>query len=85
MQHPEVKDLLTTGQAAAVLHKSARTITRWAKSGDLPPLGRIAAGNGVFVFDPEVVKQKALDLALGRDRDQTLNLELDPPLTRRAS
>jgi Helix-turn-helix domain len=72
MQHTEVPDLLTTGQAAAVLHKSSRTVTRWAKSGELPTLGRIAVGRGVFVFDPEVVKQKAFDL--GADRGPMLDL-----------
>lgn len=78
MQHADVKDLLTSGQAAAVLHKSQRTITRWAKSGELQSLGRIAAGNGgVFVFDPEVVTKKALQLALGPDRGAQLDLDLD--------
>jgi hypothetical protein len=83
MSNPAVRDLLTTGQAAAVLHKSSRTINRWAKSGELPSLGRIAVGNGgSFVFDPEVVTRKALDLALGRDRGQQLDLDIDD---RRAS
>lgn len=78
MSNPAVSDLLTSGQAAAVLHKSTATINRWAKSGELPVLGRIATGNGgVFVFDPEAVKTKALQLALGRDRGPTLELGLD--------
>jgi len=76
MSNPAVRDLLTSGQAAAVLHRSSRTINRWAQSGELPSLGRIAVGNGVFVFDPEVVKQKALELALGADRGQQLDLGL---------
>jgi hypothetical protein len=84
MQRPDVKDLLTTGQAAAVLHKSTRTVTRWAKSGELESLGRIAVGQGVFVFDPEVIKQKALDLALGADRGSTLDLEIDEVEQRKA-
>jgi len=78
MQHADVRDLLTSGQAAAVLHKSQRTITRWAKSGELQTLGRIAAGNGgIFVFDKDVVTQKALELALGRDHGNQLDLGLD--------
>ena len=87
MQRSDVKDLLTTGQAAAVLHKSPRTVTRWAKSGELKTLGRIAVANGIFVFDSEVVKQKALDLALGSTPPQTLDLEIDEaePQQRRAS
>lgn len=78
MSNPAVPDLLTSGQAATVLHKSGATVNRWAKSGELPPLGRIAVGNGgVFVFDPEVVARKALELALGRPRGQTLDLDLE--------
>ena len=76
MSHPAVRDLLTTGQVAAVLHKSANTISRWAKTGELPTLGRIAVGRGVYVFDPEVVKEKAMELALGRNRGETLDLDL---------
>jgi hypothetical protein len=80
MQNPDVKELLTSGQVAAVLHKSTSTISRWAKSGELRPIARVAAGNGFFLFDPEVVKQKAIDLALGTDRGQTLDLDLDKPM-----
>jgi hypothetical protein len=77
MQNPDVKELLTSGQVAAVLHRSTSTISRWAKSGELCPVAKVAAGNGFFLFDPEVVKQKALDLALGTDHGQTLDLEID--------
>jgi hypothetical protein len=77
LMQPDVKELLTSGQAGAVLHKSTSTISRWAMSGELRPVARIAVGpHGVFLFDPEDVKRKALELALGPDRGQTLDLDL---------
>lgn len=86
MSTPDVRELLTAGQAAAVLHKSTSTICRWAKNGELRPAAKIASGQGVYLFDPEVIKQKALELALGRPQGDTLDLEIDdPPVTRRAS
>lgn len=36
-------DLLTTAEAAAVLGRSERTITRWVKDGKLPALKRLGA------------------------------------------
>lgn len=77
MRNPDVRTLLTAGQVGLVLHRSAGTISRWAKNGDLEVAARIATGQGVYLFDPEVVKQKAIDLALGPDRGETLDLELD--------
>lgn len=62
-----------------MLHKSANTISRWARTGELAVAARIATGRGVYLFDPEVIKQKALDLALGEapDPGATLDLGLD--------
>lgn len=75
---PDIRTLLTSGQAAAVLHKSTTTIARWVREGELQAAGQIAVGRGVYVFDPEVIKQKALDLALGSDPGETLDLDLEP-------
>jgi hypothetical protein len=85
MSNLDVRELLTAGQVAVVLHKSATTISRWARNGDLEVAARIASGQGVYLFDPEVVKQKALDLALGSDHGQTLDLEIVEEEPRRAS
>jgi helix-turn-helix protein len=84
MQHPDVKELLTSGQVAAVLHRSSSTISRWAKSGELRPVARIAVAHGVFLFDPEDVKKKAIELALGPDHGQTLELDLPETPKRKA-
>lgn len=66
MSNSDVRELLTSGQAAAILHRSANTVSRWARSGELAPAAKIASGNrGLYLFDPEVVKQKAVELALG--------------------
>lgn len=68
MSNPDVRELLTSGQAAAILHRSANTVSRWARSGELRPAAKIASGNrGLYLFDPEVIKQKAVELALGPD------------------
>ena len=83
---PDVRQLLTSSQVAAVLHKSRDTIARWARDGDLEPVAKIAVGNGgMYLFDPEVIKQKALDLALGPDPGDTLDLEIDESKRRKAS
>lgn len=71
MSNPDVRELLTSGQAAAILHRSANTVSRWARSGELEPAAKIASGNrGLYLFDPEVIKQKAVELALGPDFGQ---------------
>lgn len=77
MRNPDVRTLLTAGQVAAVLHRSPNTISRWAKNGDIEVAAKIAAGHGLYLFDPEVVKQKAIDLALGPDQGDTLDLDID--------
>lgn len=82
MSNLDVRELLTSGQAAAVLHRSTNTISRWARTGELEPAAKIASGNGgLYLFDPETVKQKAIDLALGQvpDPGATLDLGLDQP------
>ena len=82
MSKPDVQELLTSGQVAAVLHKSANTISRWARTGELKPAAKIASGNGgLYLFDPEAVKQKAIDLALGESPDPqpTLDDVVDEP------
>jgi hypothetical protein len=76
MRNPDVRELLTAGQVAAVLHKSPNTISRWAKTGELAIAAKIAVGRGAYLFDPDVVAKKALELALP-DRGQTLDLDLD--------
>jgi hypothetical protein len=73
MSSPEIQTLLTSGQVAAVLHKSPTTIALWAKNGKLEAAARIHSGRGVYLFDPEVVKQKALELALGETPQPTLD------------
>lgn len=71
MSNPDVQTLLTSGQVAAILHRSANTVSRWARTGELRPAAKVASGNrGLYLFDPEVVKQKAIDLALGPDYEQ---------------
>lgn len=79
MSKTDIRTLLTSGQVAAVLHKSTTTIARWVRDGDLEVVAQIAVGRGVYLFDPEVVKKKALELALGPDPGQTLDLEIDEP------
>jgi hypothetical protein len=81
MSSPDVRELLTAGQVAVVLHKSANTISRWARTGELAIAARIATGRGIYLFDPEVIKQKAIDLALGHTppQDATLDLDLQEP------
>lgn len=51
-----------------MLHRSRETIARWARQGDLPVARRIEGGYGAgrLMFDPDVVAEKALELALGR-------------------
>ena len=85
MSKADIRTLLTSGQAAAVLHRSATTIARWVRVGELEAAGQIAVGRGVYVFDPEIIKQKALDLALGADRGPTLDLEIEESKSRKAS
>ena len=64
-----------------MLHRSANTISRWARTGELAVAARIATGRGIYLFDPEVVKQKAIDLALGQtpNPEATLDLDLQEP------
>jgi hypothetical protein len=76
MSKTDVRTLLTSGQVAVVLHKSTTTIARWVRDGDLEAVAQIAVGRGVYLFDPEVIKQKALDLALDTIPGQTLDLEI---------
>jgi len=78
MSNPDVPELLTSGQVALVLHRSAATISRWARTGELDVAAKVASGNGgLYLFAPEVVKQKALDLGLSRTRGPQLDLGLD--------
>ena len=86
MPKADIRTLLTSGQVAAVLHRSTTTIARWVREGELEAAGQISVGRGVYVFDPEVIKQKALDLALGPNPGDTLDLgEEAEPKRRRAS
>ena len=58
-----------------MLHKSRETITRWARKGDIAVADRIAYGNGgLYMFDPQVIAEKAIELAIGKPKkgDQTL-------------
>jgi peptidyl-tRNA hydrolase len=81
----DVRELLTSSQVAAVLHKSRETIARWVRNGDIKVAAKIASGQGVYLFDPEIVKQKAIDLALGPiPPGETLDLDIEPK-RRRAS
>lgn len=63
-----VRGLLTTSQAAAVLHRSRETVARWARAGQLEVADRVPVGygDGPYLFDPNVVAEKALELALGK-------------------
>ena len=83
MSKTDVPELLTSGQVAMVLHKSVSTISRWVRDGTLPAAARVKTANGIYLFDPEVIKQKAVDLALGPEQDPTLDLDIDE--RRRAS
>lgn len=75
--HPR---LLTAGEAAAVLHRSATTIGRWAREGKIEVANRASAGagGGLYLFDPRVVAEKALELALGK-QDPSGTLFADEP------
>jgi len=43
-------DLLTTGEVAPMLGKSARTVSRLALTGALPYAERIQAARGIYLF-----------------------------------
>ena len=43
-------DLLTAGEVARLIDRSARTVSRLAKNGDLPYAHRTTAANGVYLF-----------------------------------
>jgi len=45
----DVRELLTSSQVAAVLHKSRETIARWVRNGDLEVAAKIASGQGVYL------------------------------------
>ena len=49
------RQLLTTGQVARRIHKSARTVTRLATEGKLPFAERLEVARGVYLFDPDEV------------------------------
>ena len=51
--------LLTSPQAGRILGKSARTVVRMADSGDLPYVQKLAGPNGAYLFDPEVIAERA--------------------------
>lgn len=50
-------DLLTSSQVGEMLNKSARTVSRLALQGDLPIAGRMAAGNGIYLFKRQDVER----------------------------
>jgi len=47
---PDADDLITSSEAARILGRSARTVARLAKAGELPHAGRLTAARGVYLF-----------------------------------
>lgn len=59
----DADDLLTSSQVGTILGKSARTVSRLAQTGELPNAGRLAAGNGVYLFRRGDVERFAAERA----------------------
>lgn len=57
--------MLTSPQCGALLGKSAKTVIRMAERGDLPFVQKLPGPNGAYLFDPEVVQEKAMQQVLG--------------------
>lgn len=68
--------LITAAQAAIVLGVNFKTVIRMQERGDLELFQKIEGPNGPYLFDAEVIKQAALDRALGHENEQTLDLGL---------
>lgn len=65
---PTERAKLSTQQAADIIGTSVSTVQRMAKSGELPPAGRLPAARGVFEFnraDVERVAEKRRARPLG--------------------
>lgn len=69
------EELLTAGEVALLIKRSARTVSRLALEGRLPYAQRSAAGNGVYLFRRRDVLEYLM-----RDRN-----EQKPMRVRRAS
>ncbi|RIQ11423.1 helix-turn-helix domain-containing protein [Jiangella rhizosphaerae] len=57
---PTERTKLSTQQAAEIIGVSVSTVQRLAKSGELPPAGRLPAARGVFEFNREDVERVAV-------------------------
>jgi hypothetical protein len=69
--------LVTASQAAIVLGVNWRTVIRMCDRGELELFQKIDGEHGPYLFDAEVVKQAALDRALGKTRGQMLDLKIN--------
>jgi hypothetical protein len=69
--------LVTASQAGIMLGVSWRTVIRMAERGELDLFQKIDGTHGPYLFDAEVIKQAVFDRALGRDKEQTLELDLE--------
>lgn len=59
---------ITTAEVADRLGISARTVIRYAASGDLPTVGKLAGLRGPWLFDPDVVALFARQRGNGRKK-----------------
>lgn len=63
MDTDEEAALLTSTQAASLLHCSAKTVTRMALSGSLPVAHRMTGPKGAFLFHRADVVAKAAEVS----------------------
>lgn len=62
-----IADLLSTAEAASELHSSARTIARWAETGELPIALKLPGATGALLFHRKDVLAKKAKLIAEAD------------------
>lgn len=58
-------ELLTTGDVAKMIGRSARTVSRLVKDGDIPYAERLSAANGIYL-----IRRSAVIDYLARQQEQ---------------
>lgn len=72
MSSQEPNRLISTAEAAVILHVTTRSIQRWAREGLIPSLGKLTGKTGSYVFAPEAIEAAQRD---GVERDGLLVLQ----------